>query len=65
MHIEEHIYEIKELHISTLKNGHELFECNLCSFESGLGDSIREHIIDHVNHSRNDEKEKLRTNSSF
>ena len=30
---------------------------NLCSFESGLGDSIREHLIGHVNHSRNDEKE--------
>ena len=36
--------------ITTLTNGHDLFECNLCSFESGLGDSIREHLIDHVNH---------------
>ena len=45
------------LDISTLTNVHELFECNLCSFESGLADSIREHLIDHVNHSRNDEKE--------
>ena len=57
MHIKEHIDEIEELDISTLTNGHEVFECNLCSFESGLGDSIREHLIDHVNHSRNDEKE--------
>ena len=28
-----------------------MFECNLCSFESGVGDSIKEHLIDHVNYS--------------
>ena len=26
-----------------------MFECNLCSFESGHEDSIKEHMIDHVN----------------
>ena len=26
-----------------------MFECNLCSFESGHEDSIREHLIAHVN----------------
>ena len=28
-----------------------MFECNLCSFESGVGDIIKEHLIDHVNYS--------------
>ena len=57
MHIKEHIDEIEELDIAKITNGHDLFECNLCTFKSGYGDSIREHLIDHVNYSRNDEKE--------
>ena len=56
-HIEEHIEEIENIDIASLTNGHDLFECNLCSFESGLGDSIREHMIDHVNPQRHDESE--------
>ena len=31
------------------------FLCNLCSFESGLRDSIREHLIDHVKPQRDAE----------
>ena len=50
-HIKEHIDEIKGLDITTLTNSHDMFECNLCSFESGVGDSIKEHLIDHVNYS--------------
>ena len=57
MHLKEHIVEIEELDIEKITNGHYLFECNLCSFESEYDDSIREHLIHHVNHSRNDEKE--------
>ena len=34
--------------IASITNGHNLFECNLCGFDSGHGDSIREHMIDHV-----------------
>ena len=30
-HKEEHMEEIERLDISTLINGHDLFECNLCS----------------------------------
>ena len=56
-HIEEHIEEIENIDIASLTNGHDLFECNLCSFESGLGDSIREHMINHVNPQRHDESE--------
>ena len=49
-HIEEHIEKIETLDISSLTNGLDLFECNLCRFESGYGDSIREHLIEHVNY---------------
>ena len=48
-HIDEHIEEIEGLNIAELTKGHDLFECNLCSFESGHEDSIREHLIAHVN----------------
>ena len=48
-HIDEHIEKIEGLDIASLTKGHDLFECNLCSFESGHKDSIREHLISHVN----------------
>ena len=56
-HKEEHREEIEVLDISTLTNGHEVFECNLCSFESGHEDSIKEHLIDHLNHQKEYPKE--------
>ena len=46
-HIAEHIEEIEEMDIESLTNAHDLFEC---SFESRHEDSIREHLIEHVNH---------------
>ena len=49
-HIAEHLEEIEEIDIESLTNGHDLFDCNLCSFESGHEDSVREHFIEHVNH---------------
>ena len=48
-HIAEHMEEIEVMDLASLTHGNDLFECNLCSFESGMGDSIREHLIDHVN----------------
>ena len=41
--------------ITSLTHGQDIFECNLCRFESGVGDSIREHLIDHVNSSLEEE----------
>ena len=35
--------------IASLTNVHDVFECNLCSFESGHEDSVKEHMIEHVN----------------
>ena len=58
-HIEEHIEEIETLDIASLSNGHDLFEYNLCSFKSGLGDSIREQMIDYVLPQRHDDQEIL------
>ena len=34
--------------IKCLTNGHDVFECYLCSFESGHEDSGKEHFIEHV-----------------
>ena len=50
--------EIEGMDITSLTNEHDLFECNLCTFESGNKDSVREHMIDHLNQS----KEDLNTN---
>ena len=44
-HISEHLEEINEVEIDSLKSGHDLYECTMCSFESGHNDSIREHLI--------------------
>ena len=43
--------------LSTLTNGHNLCECNLCSFESRYGDSIKEHLVDHLNNTMENQNE--------
>ena len=43
-----------------MTNGHELFECNLCSFESGHEDSVKEHLLDHLSLPNNESKKKQR-----
>ena len=48
-HKAEHIEEIENIDIESLTNGHDMFECNLCSFESGHEDTVKEHLIQHVN----------------
>ena len=63
-HINEHIEEIETLDIASLSNGHDLFEWNLCSFESGLGDSIMEHMIDHVLPQRHDDPEVVKEDAA-
>ena len=57
-HKKEHMDEIEGMDITNLTNEYDLFECNLCSFESGNIDSVKEHLIDHVNQS----EENLNTN---
>ena len=41
--------EIQSMDITSLTNGHDIFECNLCSFESAHDDSVKEHMIEDVN----------------
>ena len=48
-HMAEHLDEIENMDIASLTNEDDVFECNLCSFESGLGDSLKEHMIEHIN----------------
>ena len=48
-HKAEHLEEIENMDVASLTNGHDVFECNLCSFESGHEDSVKEHMIEHVN----------------
>jgi hypothetical protein len=57
-HKEDHIEEIEGTNIAEITNGHDLFECNLCSFESGHEDSIREHMIVHVNCTKQNQIDK-------
>ena len=47
--VAEHLDEIENMDIASLTNDHDLLECNLCSFESGRGDSVKEHMIEHMN----------------
>ena len=44
---------------TSLTNEDHLFECNLFNFESGNEDSLREHLIDHVNQSQRDPNTNL------
>ena len=55
-HISEHLEEIKEINIESLKSGHDIYECTMCSFESGHNDSIKEHLIKHVLSPKSTEK---------
>jgi hypothetical protein len=48
-HKADHLKEIESMDKTSLTNGHDIFECNLCSFESGHDDSVKEHMIEHVN----------------
>ena len=67
-HIQEHKDEIEDLDVTAITNGHELFECNLCSFESGHEDSVKEHLLDHLSLPSNESKkrtEKERPNRCF
>ena len=61
-HKVEHMEEIEKLYMSTPTKGHDILKCNLCSFKSGHEDSIKEHLIDHLNHTKepeNHEKKSL------
>ena len=45
----EHIQEINQIDIETLKGGQDIFKCNLCDFQSGETATVRDHLKDHIN----------------
>ena len=40
-HKADHLKEIESMDVTSLPNGHDIFGCNLCSFESGHDDSVK------------------------
>ena len=47
-HIQEHLEEIKDIDIEFLKNGHEIFDCSSCHFQSNKPEAIKRHLKQHV-----------------
>ena len=48
IHINEHLAEIKSMDIEYLKNGHKIFACYLCNFESSDTNLIKKHLARHT-----------------
>ena len=48
IHVNEHIQEINEIAIESLKGGNELFKCNLCGFQSGQTVTVKDYLKEHV-----------------
>ena len=48
-HVNDHIQDINQIDIETLKGGHETFKCNLCDFQSGDTPTVKDHLKDHIN----------------
>ena len=42
------LYEIEEIDVESLKNGHEEFKCSLCEFTSNDDETVKTHLINHV-----------------
>ena len=47
-HVKEHLEEIKDIDIEFLKNGHEIFDCSTCKFQSNKPEAIKTHLTNHV-----------------
>ena len=47
-HRKNHLKEIEEIDIEYLKNGHEIFECSICKFESNDTDAVKNHLAEHA-----------------
>ena len=60
-HVKEHLGEIRDIYFEYLKNGHEIFDCSKCDFQSNDGENVKSHLAGHViNH-----KEALKTNKNL
>ena len=47
-HVNEHIQEINEIYIESLKGGSEIFKCNLCGFQAGQTVPVKDHLKEHI-----------------
>ena len=47
-HVKEHLEEIKDIDFEYLKNGHEIFDCSKCDFQSNNGEDVKNHLVGHV-----------------
>ena len=47
-HVKEHLEEIKDIDFEYLKNGHEIFDCSKCDFQSNSGEDVKNHLVGHV-----------------
>ena len=48
IHINQHLTEIIVMDIEYFKNGHEVFVCNMCIFESKNNEQIKNHLGKHT-----------------
>ena len=46
--VNEHIQEINEIDIESLKGGNEIFKCNFCGFQSGQTVTVKDHLKEHI-----------------
>ena len=47
-HRMNHLTEIETVDIEFLKNGHEIFECSICKFQSNDTDVVKNHLAEHA-----------------
>ena len=59
-HKADHLKEIERMDVTSLTNGHDIFMWNLCSLETGHDDSVKEHMIEHVNAAPKKAKETVK-----
>ena len=47
-HVNEHLQEVNEIDIESLKSGNAIFKCNLCDFQSGQTAAVKDHLKQHI-----------------
>ena len=47
-YVNEHLQEVNENDIESLKSGNEIFKCNLCDFQSGQTPTLKDHLKPHI-----------------
>ena len=72
-HVNEHLQEVNEIDIESLKSGDAIFKFNLCDFQSGQTAAVKDHLKQHIqitlsttnyNLDTTSEKERRRKNAN-